>query len=151
MYLEEFVVGQKFEIPPVFITKEQTIAFATEYDPLPMHIDEEYAKTTRFGTLIASGVMTFMLVWAEFVKTHNPFGNELIAGATNHMSWAKPTYPGDTLRGVAHVIDVRRRNSYNGFVEMSLTIYNQKGESVAEGGAEVVVKANSKGLSGRIW
>jgi acyl dehydratase len=140
MHFEEFYVGQVFEVSPVTITKEQIIAFATEYDPLALHLDDEYAKTTRFGALIASGVMTFMLIWAEFIRKQDPFGNELIAGATNHMSWAGPTYPGDVLNGTIRVVSVKQRNSHNGLVELSLTACNQKGESVIDGGAEVVVQ-----------
>ncbi|MDR3037423.1 MAG: MaoC family dehydratase N-terminal domain-containing protein [Coriobacteriales bacterium] len=143
MYLEEFTVGQEFPIPPVAVTKEQIISFAKEYDPLPLHLDEKYAKTTRFGGLIASGVMSFMLVWAELVRSCDPLGVELIAGKSNHMSWAKPTYPGDVLTGVATVVRIEPRNPYNGILELSLTAHNQDGESVVAGGAEIVMERKS--------
>ena len=42
------------------------MAFARDYDNIPLHTDEEYAKTTPFGKLIAPGVMSFMLVIGRF-------------------------------------------------------------------------------------
>ncbi|MDR2587312.1 MAG: MaoC family dehydratase N-terminal domain-containing protein [Coriobacteriales bacterium] len=140
MYFEEFVVGQRFEIPPFSITKEQILGFARDYDPLPIHIDEDYAKTTRFGGLIASGVMTFMLAWTSFIKNGDPFGAELVAGASNHMEWQKPSYAGDRLHGTVSVRQLKRRNPYNGLVEFEVVIYKDD-EQVASGGGEVVVKA----------
>ncbi|MDR2106265.1 MAG: MaoC family dehydratase N-terminal domain-containing protein [Coriobacteriales bacterium] len=139
MYFEEFTVGQSYDVPAFTVTREQIIAFAKDYDPLPLHLDEDYAKTTRFGGLVSSGVMTFMLLWTGFIKAHNPLGAELVAGRSNHMSWPAPTYPGDTLSGTVTVVRVERRNPYNGLVELSLTAYNQNGEQVVGGGAECVV------------
>ena len=53
------------------------LAFAKEYDDLPMHTDEEYAKTTHFGKLIAPGVMSFMAVWAKYLEV-DFFGNNCL-------------------------------------------------------------------------
>jgi acyl dehydratase len=55
------------------------------------------------------------------------------------MSWAKPTYPGDVLAGVATVVRIEERNPYNGILELSLTAHNQDGEPVVSGGAEIVM------------
>ena len=79
MYLDELYTGMEMELPEVVIDRERMMDFARLYDPLPLHLDEDYAKTTRFGGLIAPGVMTFMSVWAEFVK-QGLFGDQLIAG-----------------------------------------------------------------------
>ena len=47
---------------PALIKKEKMLDFACDYDHVPLHTDEEYAKTTPFGKLIALGVMSFMSV-----------------------------------------------------------------------------------------
>ena len=65
MYFEEFVLGSEIEISPATIHKDDMIDFAKKYDSIPLHTDEEYAKTTMFGKLIAPGVMSFMSVWAK--------------------------------------------------------------------------------------
>ena len=62
MYFEEFVLGMQTEIDGAAIEKSKMINFAKRYDNIPLHTDEEYAKSTFFGKLIAPGVMSFMSV-----------------------------------------------------------------------------------------
>ncbi len=68
MYLDDMEIGMEFLTGDVRIEKEKMLAFAREYDPFPLHYDEEYAKHTRFGKLIAPGVMSFMAVWARVME-----------------------------------------------------------------------------------
>ena len=49
MYFEEMKLGMTVETPPAVIDKEKMLEFAREYDHIPLHTDEEYAKTTPFG------------------------------------------------------------------------------------------------------
>ena len=65
MYFEEFVLGSTTQIKPAAIHKNDMIDFAKKYDNIPLHTNEEYAKSTIFGQLIAPGVMSFMSVWAK--------------------------------------------------------------------------------------
>ncbi len=69
MYFEEFVLGSKKQIEPAIIHKGDMLDFANKYDTIPLHTDEEYAKSTIFGKLIAPGVMSFMSVWRNILKT----------------------------------------------------------------------------------
>ena len=62
MYFDDIVPGMTVEIAPAVIEKEKMMAFARDYDNIPLHTDEEYAKNTPFGKLIAPGVMSFMSV-----------------------------------------------------------------------------------------
>ena len=139
MYLNEFQIGMEFDVPSVTISRERMMDFARLYDPIPLHMDEEYAKGTKFGGLIAPGVMTFMSVWAEFVKM-NLFGEELIAGKSTKIEWFKPVYADDTLTGKVRVSDVYARNKYNGICEVTVDVYNQNGELVLTDVTESVVK-----------
>ena len=139
MYLDEIKLNQELDIPEVVIDRQRMMDFARLYDPIPLHMDEAYAKGTRFGDLIAPGVMSFMAVWAEFVKL-NLFGEELIAGKSTKIEWFKPVYAGDVLRGRARVSDIVRRNAYNGIVEVTVDVYNQHGEMVLSDVTESVVK-----------
>ena len=68
MYFDELKLGMTVDTDPVVIKKEKMIAFAHDYDNIPLHTDEEYAKNTPFGKLIAPGVMSFMSVWAKYLK-----------------------------------------------------------------------------------
>ena len=65
MYFDELNIGMKVDTEPALIRKEKMIEFAKDYDNIPLHTDEEYAKTTHFGQLIAPGMMSFMAVWAN--------------------------------------------------------------------------------------
>ncbi len=140
MYFEEFEVGHIWQIPAIEMTKDAIIEFAKNYDPLPIHTDEEYADNTRFGGLIASGPHSFMALWTQFIKTCDPLGDELVAGASNHMAWPIPTYAGDTLRGEVEVISTAAKNKYNGVIKAELRGYNQNDELAVKGGAEIYVK-----------
>lgn len=139
MYFEEFEIGMTADIEPVTIEKDKMIAFAKEYDNIPLHTDEEYAKTTPFGQLIAPGVMSFMAVWANYLKI-DFFADELIAGKSTKMEWFKPVFAGDVLTGKATITNVVERNARNGMVELTIDIYNQNGDLVISDVTESVVK-----------
>ena len=139
MYFDDIKLGTRVDILPVTIEKERMVEFAKIYDPIPLHTDEEYAKRTRFGGLIAPGVMSFMSVWANYIE--NDFiSDELIAGKSTKIEWFKPVYAGDTLKGILTVSDMQKRNQYNGIVTLSIDIYNQKGELVMNNVTESIVK-----------
>ena len=139
MYLDDLHVGMEVDVPAVTIDRERMLEFARLYDPIPLHLDEDYAKTTKFGDLIAPGVMTFMSVWAEFVKL-KMFGEELIAGKSTKIEWFKPVYADDTLKGKARVSAICPRNHFNGICEVTVDVYNQHGELVLSDVTESVVK-----------
>lgn len=139
MYFEDIRLGMEVETAPALIRREKMLAFARDYDPIPLHTDEEYAKTTPFGGLIAPGVMSFMSVWAKYLEV-DFFGKELLAGKSTKIEWLKPVYPGDALTGKASVTGLTRRNARNGIVEVSIDVYNQKGELVLQDVTEAIVK-----------
>lgn len=139
MYFEDFDLNMQIDIPEVTIDRERMIEFARIYDPFPMHYDEEYAKGTRFGKLIAPGVMSFMSVWAKFAE-NNMFGEELVAGRSTKIEWYKPVYADDVLTGKMTVSALTPRNAYNGIVETTIKVTNQHGELVLTNVTESVVK-----------
>lgn len=139
MYFDDIKLGMTVEIAPAVIEKEKMLAFARDYDPIPLHTDEEYAKTTPFGRLIAPGVMSFMSVWAKYLEA-DFFGEELLAGKSTKIEWLKPVYADDVLTGTATVTSLVRRNPKNGLVEISIDAYNQNGELVLRDVTEAIVK-----------
>ena len=139
MYFEELKIGMTRQLTPVVIEKEKMLAFAKDYDPIPLHTDEAYAKTTPFGGLIAPGVMSFMSVWAKYLEV-DFFGEALLAGKSTKIEWCKPVYADDVLTGTVTITRLERRNAKNGIVELSLEAYNQKGDLVLTNITEAVVK-----------
>lgn len=139
MYFDDIRIGMTTEIAPAMIEKEKMLDFARTYDNIPLHTDEEYAKTTPFGRLIAPGVMSFMAVWARYLEV-DFFGEELLAGRSTKIEWLKPVFADDVLRGTATVTDKVRRNAKNGLVQISIDAYNQAGELVLTNVTEAIVK-----------
>ena len=139
MYFDDIQLGMTVEIAPAVIEKEKMMAFARDYDYIPIHTDEDYARKSIFGALIAPGVMSFMSVWAKYLEV-DFFGKELLAGKSTKIEWCKPVYAQDVLTGRATVTGLTPRNSKNGIVEVSIEAYNQKGELVLTDVTEAIVK-----------
>lgn len=139
MYFEELKTGMTVDTAPAVIEKEKMVVFARDYDNIPLHTDEEYAKNTPFGKLIAPGVMSFMSVWAKYLEV-DFFGAELLAGKSTKIEWLKPVFADDVLTGKATITNLVKRNAKNGLVEVTIEAYNQKGELVLTDVTEAIVK-----------
>ena len=143
MYFDDLEIGMTVEIAPAVIKKEKMIDFAREYDNIPLHTDEEYAKATPFGGLIAPGVMSFMSVWARYLEV-NFFGDSLLAGKFTKIEWLKPVFADDVLVGRATVTNLVKRSKKNGLVEISIEAWNQKGELVLTNVTEAIVRCKTE-------
>ena len=139
MYFDDLKLGMSVDTVPALIEKEKMMAFARDYDNLPLHTDEEYAKTTPFGKLIAPGVMSFMSVWAKYLEV-DFFGEELLAGKSTKIEWLKPVYADDVLMGTSTITNLVKRSAKNGLVEISFDVVNQHGELVLKDVTEAIVK-----------
>lgn len=139
MYFDDLKIGMAADLAPAVIEKEKMMAFAGEYDNIPLHTDEEYAKKTPFGQLIAPGMMSFLAVWAKYLEV-DFFGEELLAGKSSKIEWLKPVYADDALTGRAEITNLVKRNKRNGLVEVSIEVTNQKGELVMTNVTEAIVK-----------
>ena len=145
MYFDDLKIGMEVDTAPAEIKKEKMLDFARDYDNIPLHTDEEYAKTTPFGKLIAPGVMSFMSVWAKYLEV-DFFGEELLAGKSTKIEWLNPVFADDVLTGKATITNLVRRNAKNGLVEVTIEAYNQDGVLVLTDVTEAIVKCKP-GLS----
>ncbi len=143
MYFDDLKIGMTAEPAPAVIDKEKMLDFAAEYDNVPLHTDEEYAKTTPFGRLIAPGVMSFMAVWAKYLEV-DFFGEELLAGKSTKIEWLKPVFAEDVLTGKAVITNLEKRNARNGLVEITIEVKNQNDELVLTNVTKAVVKCRNK-------
>ena len=132
MYLEEFKVGDEFRSPGITLTESQIIDFAMKFDPQPFHVDTTAAAGGPFGGLIASGFHTAALTFRLFWQTGVIHDSSVGSPGIDELRWLKPVRPGDTLRVVAKVLDVRRSTSKpdRGVVKMAYTTLNQHGDAV---------------------
>ena len=139
MYFNDLKIGMTVEIAPAVIEKQKMLSFAKIYDNIPLHTDEEYAKASVFGQLIAPGVMSFMSVWAKYLEV-DFFGAELLAGKSTKIEWHKPVYAEDVLQGKAVITNLVQRNRRNGLVEIAIEAYNQNGVHVLSNVTQAIVK-----------
>ncbi len=142
MYFDELKIGMSVQTAPAVIEKEKMMAFARDYDNIPLHTDEEYAKKTPFGGLIAPGVMSFMSVWAKYLEV-DFFGEALLAGKSSKTEWLKPVYPGDSLTGKVTIAGLEKRSEKNGMVTLNVEVYNQSGALVMTNVTEAIVKCKA--------
>ena len=93
----------------------------------PIHMSEEYAKKTFFGSRIAHGVIPIGLLSAAMAKLPG-----LVIFLSQSVRFLKPVRIGDTITAIAEVIDM---HPDKGFVTLKNTCINQSGEVVVEGEA----------------
>ena len=131
LYLDDFHVGQRFTSATRVIDAAQIKAFARQFDPQPFHLDEEAAKGTMFGGLVASGWHTAAVTMRLLVESGLPIAGGLV-GIGGEMSWPRPTRPGDVLSVVSEIGEVTpsRSRPDRGVVRLRSETRNQRDEVV---------------------
>ncbi len=134
LYFEDLVIGTKSRSGLYQVSREEVIAFASQYDPQAFHLDDEAAEKTHFGRLSASGwhtcAMTMRLMVEQF-QAGEPLAS-LGSPGIDELRWLKPVYPGDSLTLETELLEKRQSKSRP---EMGITknlniTYNQNGEAV---------------------
>jgi acyl dehydratase len=129
--LDDFHVGQRFTSAAHVIDAAQIKAFARQFDPQPFHLDEEAAKGSVFGGLVASGWHTAAITMRLQVESGLPIAGGII-GIGGEMSWPRPTRPGDVLSVVSEIEEVTpsRSRPDRGVVRVRSETRNQRNEVV---------------------
>jgi acyl dehydratase len=138
-YLEDFAVGQRFHTGTVVVRADDIKAFAARFDPKPFHLDEEAAKQSVFGGLVASGWHTAMAMRLIVDGDLKIAGG--IVGLGGEMTWPRATRPGDVLHVESEVLEVKpsRSNPDRGVIKVRNTTLNQDNEAVQIGVASLLV------------
>jgi len=123
---------------PVTVTEAHITLFAgLSGDYNPLHVDEEYAKKTIFGSRIAHGLLVMSLASGPLGMV---FAGKAVALVELKARFLKPVRIGDTIRSVARVEELIDDVRYNGGrVKLAISVVNQKGEVVASGEAILIV------------
>ena len=129
---EDFAPGMVIENGPRLVTREEIVAFAAEFDPQPMHLDEEAARASILGGLAASGWHTCCLMMRMacdgFVLNSSSMG----APGVDEVKWLKPLRPGTNITLQTTVLDTRASNSRPemGFVKIRMDVLDDEREPV---------------------
>ncbi|HEX7741011.1 MAG TPA: MaoC family dehydratase [Sphingobium sp.] len=136
VYFEDIAIGDTVGFGPLTVSREEMVAFASEYDAQPFHLSDEAAAATHFGSLSASGWHTTALFMKMFVAEMQrmPGRQEASLGAIgiDELRWLQPVRPGDTLRGTSEVLEKKasRSRPEMGVVKTRITLLNQEDEPV---------------------
>jgi acyl dehydratase len=132
LYLEDFSPGQTFESSRVTVDADAIKAYARQFDPQPFHLDETSAAGTFFRGLAASGWHTVSMTMRLLVDGGLPIAGGIIGAGVDEIRWPRPTRPGDTLRLVSEVLEVRPSKSRpdQGLMKVRTTTLNQNDEPV---------------------
>ena len=131
-WFEDFSVGMTVEIPGPVLTRESIMEFARRYDPQPFHVDEEAAKQSTYGGLIASGWHTVSLAMRMICDAYLLDAASLGSPGVNEVRWLKPVRPGDAIRLRMTVLEAKPSTSKpdRGTVLHRWDVLNQNGETV---------------------
>jgi len=114
------------------ITRSEIIAFAAEYDPQPMHLDEAAARANIFGGLIASGwhscCILMRMLSDDFIGDASFMG----APGVEEVNWLSPIRPGERIKARATVLETRASRSRPdvGFVKFRFELVNAADQPV---------------------
>lgn len=129
-YFEDFETGDQIRTRGRTIDVGDLSVFAgLTGDHYQLHTDEEFCKTTRFGTRIAHGPFTFAIA-VGLVATSGFYGDAIVALVEiTGMKALKPVFPGDTLRVEATVVGVSEaKNPKYGTLEVNYSVLNHNTE-----------------------
>lgn len=131
-FWEDMAVGQVRELGTISPTREEIIAFASQFDPQPFHLDDAAGEASVFGGLCASGwhtcAMAMRLMVTNFLNQTSSLGSP----GLENIRWTKPVYPGDTLRLQSSVLEIKTmgRRPDVGMTRNLWEMFNQHGDLV---------------------
>lgn len=144
LFFEEFEQGRSFRTQGRTITEADIVNFAgLSGDFNPLHMDEEFAKTTPHGRRIAHGMLSASIASGMAAQAGLFDGTALALMAVN-MKFTGAVYPGDTIYLVLRVSGAKKApQGDSGIVQLKTHLENQRGESVSEGKWTLLIKTRS--------
>ena len=135
LYWEEWKIGAEFKSPARTVTETDMVIFnglSGDYNPL--HVDEEFCKTTQFGTRIVQGPLIYAMAAGLVFQLHL-YDHTLIAFlGFDSLKFTKHTVPGDTIHVELKVLEKRETSRPDrGVMKRQMRVVNQRGEVVQEG------------------
>ena len=130
-FFEDFEVGEAFATHGRTLTEADVANFAgVTGDINPLHMDEEYARKTRFGRRVPHGQLIFVLALGLAERLIAPmFHESLIAFyGVDRMRFIKPVFTGDTITLHRRVESAEPRDETAGVITFEDRVVNQDGQ-----------------------
>jgi acyl dehydratase len=124
LHWEDFEPGQVTDCGSRVVTREEIVAFAAEYDPQPMHLDEQAARETLLGGLVASGWHSCCILMRMLTDNFLVNASFLGAPGVEEVRWLAPVRPGEQIKARATVLETRASRSRPdmGFVKFRMEL-----------------------------
>jgi 3-hydroxybutyryl-CoA dehydratase len=126
-------VGQRASLSKTITPADIEQFAALSGDRNPLHLDEAFARTSRFGRSVAHGMLPAGIISAT-LGTILPGPGAIYLSQT--LKFLQPVYPGDTVTATVEITAIR---ADKGIVTLRTGCANQSGEAVLEGEAVLLV------------
>ena len=132
LFFEDFAPGQEIDLGERTVSEEEIIAFATQFDPQPFHIDHAAAEASMYGAVIASGWHTCSMMMRIVVDGMMASSSSMGSPGLDKVRWLLPVRAGDTLsvRYLTTAVKASTSKPDRGVVWSRWTATNQRGEEV---------------------
>jgi acyl dehydratase len=132
-WFEDFQVGDRFESPSKTLTDAHFMFFAgMTGDAHPIHYDDEYAKTTRFGRRPAHGLLLTSMTAVGASTLAPVIEASIVAFVEQTTRFRAPAFIGDTIKPRHEVVALERKRAA-GLLTLHVSLTNQRGDVVLEG------------------
>ncbi|HEY0328657.1 MAG TPA: MaoC family dehydratase [Rhodopseudomonas sp.] len=146
---EDFPPGPFGSFGPRRVSREEIIDFAAEFDPQPMHLDDEAARQSMLGGLSGSGwhlcaLMMRMLCDGFLLRTAS-----LGSPGVEEVRWQSPLRPDDELMLDVEVIHSRVSGSRpeTGIVTFGCRLRNAQGQVLLDAVTPIILKRRDPGAA----
>jgi len=130
-YFEDLTPGEQAQSSTLVVDKQAMVAFARDYDPQYFHADEDAARRSIFGEVVASGIYT-MALWRRLDHEISQDIAWICGVAWDDVRFPKAVRAGDHVRARAQCLDKRESGSdpRRGVVRYEYVLLNQHDETV---------------------
>lgn len=123
----QFAVGDSAAFSKTITEADILLFAAVSGDMYGLHLDEEYAKTTRFGRRVAHGMLS-----ASLLSTVNALLLQRPGGlyVSQSVRFLRPVFIGDTLTAHCEIVELLPAKCR---MRCVTTVVNQRGKKVIDG------------------
>jgi acyl dehydratase len=151
LVFEDFKLGPLGRFGPRHVTAEEIRAFASEFDPQPMHLDADAASRSMLKGLAGSGwhlcSIVMRMMFDGFIGRTASLGSP----GVNELRWLAPFRPGDDITLDVEVVEARvsRSRPTTGLVMLKMVASNASGQPLCEMVSPIIVHRRGDTATGQ--
>ena len=141
-WFDDLTLGMRFKSGEISVSADDIKRFAAEFDPQPMHLDEEAASRSMLKGLSGSGwhlcSIMMRMMFDGFIGRTASLGSP----GVNELRWLAPLRPEDDVTIDVEVMEARvsRSRPETGIVTFRTTARNASGQALCEMVSPIIVQ-----------